>query len=202
MISGKDNFSFTMSDLVPKQLEEQIRLDGLPDLALLEIAKHLGLEDLLHFSHASARVWRLLGSKSELWSKLLKNLNVQASPRLDSLASRFSSKFPVGCAEKRRLMVYRKTQSNWRKGDISRAWTHDAYMCGARNDVLLFGRDEDSFAGNYWIWNFTVSGPKSAANWTTYLKFGCQLDHINPTEIFVFKDTICLEFFCSRPNDL
>ena len=182
--------------------EEHLVLDRLPDLALLEIAKHLDLQDFLHFSHASARVWRLVAGKSELWSKLLESLNFPTSPRLDSLASRFSSKFPVGCTEKRRLMVYQKTLNNWEKGDISRVWTHNALICAARNDVLLFGRDDDYFSDKYMIWNFTASGPKSAANWTTYQTLGCPLDDLNETQIFVFEGTICLEFFATSRNKL
>ena len=126
---------------------EGLGLGDLPELALLEIAKHLELQDLLHLSIASSRIWRLVGTKSVLWSKLLQCMNITVSPRLEVLASRFSTLFPSSCEEKRRLMVFKKTRNNWKSGNISQVWTHYAYVFATQNDILLFGRDDDGDNG-------------------------------------------------------
>ena len=174
---------------------EGLGLGDLPELALLEIAKHLELQDLLHLSIASSRVWRLVGTKSVLWSKLLQCMNITVSPRLEVLASRFSTLFPSSCEEKRRLMVYKKTRNNWKSGNISQVWTHYAYVFATQNDILLFGRDDDGDNGpDYTTWNFTISGPKVASNWTYYQIPGSMLES-SSVEFFIFKDKICLKFF-------
>ena len=61
-------------DSVPaakKLKREEFGLGDLPELPLLEIAKHLDLKHLLSFSHTNSQVWHLVGDKSELWLKPL-----------------------------------------------------------------------------------------------------------------------------------
>ena len=167
---------------------EEHGLCDLPELPLLEIAKHLDAQDLLHFSHASSKVWRAVGTNSTIWSKLLKNLNFLASSRLDHLAASFSTLFPSGCDEKRKFLVYKKTLSNWKTGDISQVWRHWARKFAFRNDTLLFGRVDDSVRNDeleYTPWNFTAFGTGIAANWTSQPPW--------PDNIFVFEKTVCIE---------
>ena len=170
---------------------EEHGLCDLPELPLLEIAKHLDAQDLLHFSHASSKVWRAVGTNSTIWSKLLKNLNFLASSRLDHLAASFSTLFPSGCDEKRKFLVYKKTRSNWKAADISQVWTHHADMFHARNDILLFERFWDGYDSDYSIWNFTAAGPGLATNWTSYQRTTFSLDK---SDIFIFEDTVCIKF--------
>ena len=187
-------------DLVPvskkMKLEvprEKPGLCDLPELPLLEIAKHLDAQDLLHFSHASSKVWRAVGTNSAIWSKLLKNLNFPASPRLDHLAASFSTLFPSSSDEKRKFLVYTKTMSNWKTADFSQVWTHHARMFLARNDILLFSRvcDGDYLDSDYSIWNFTAAGPGLATNWTSYQRTTFS---IYEDDIFIFEDTVCIKF--------
>lgn len=176
--------------------KEEIRLSDLPDLALLEIAKHFDLKDLLSFSHSSARVWRIVGRKSGFWSKLLQKLNFLSSPKLNSLAAHASALFPVGCDDKRKLMVYQKTLKNWKTGDITRVSSQEAHYFAARNDILLFssvdhmGSSDDP--GYATLWDFTVWGPKFAIEWQV------QRDSetfLNRGFFFIFESTICFKFY-------
>ena len=168
---------------------EKLGLNDLPDLALLEIAKSLEMQDFIHFSHTSSRIWRLVATNSAFWSKLIQSLNFPDSLRLNSLASRFPNLFPVGCLEKRKFMFYTKTLSNWNVGDIAHVWTHEANIFTVKNDIMAFGR---SLGGT--AWGVTVSGPAIALNWTF---------HTPPSsthylgKIFIFPDTVCLVV---RPN--
>ena len=198
-------------DLVPvskkMKLEvprEKPGLCDLPELPLLEIAKHLDPQDLLHFCHASSKVWRAVGTNSAIWSKLLKNLNFPASPRLDHLAASFSTLFPSGCDEKRKFLVYKKTRSNWKAADISQVWTHHADMFHARNDILLFAHYDDIYDGNVFktLWSFTALGPKVALNWMSIRESEAYLLPIGNPDVFFFEKTICLKavehFYDSR----
>ena len=205
--AGAGDMSPAVKKLKPDQPDrEELGLDDLPDLALLEIAKNLDLPDLLNLSTSSSKVWRLVGAKSALWSKLLQKLNFLASPRLDSLAAHFSRVFPFCCEEKRKCMVYWKTLNNWKTGAISQVWTHRANAFASTNDILLFGRNDSDCVGyesgddssdDSWgdnsVWNFTVSGSRFAVNWSTRFQPD-YYPHTHPTNIFVFENTICLKF--------
>ena len=161
---------------------EGFDLSDLPDVALEEIAKYLDQKDLFNFSHTCSKVWRLVGRKSSIWATLLKNLNLPASPKLDSLATHCLSPLPVGCDEKRRFLVYRKTLNNWKTGNIVQIWMHMAQVFAERNDVMAFGRRYDNGSRS----NITVSGPAIALNWS--------FDHPSTHDlgkIFIFKKTVC-----------
>ena len=173
-------------------------LGDLPDLALLEIAKHLDVKDLVSFSHTNSRVWHLVGDKSELWLKLLQSLNFLASPRLNSLATHLSALFPVGCDNKRKLMLYNKTLNNWKAGNIAHSSMQWARYFAARNDILLFACIGDLLDGNGHqykaFWNFTALGPKVALNWVSLRPHpeAYLLPIANP-DVFIFENTICLK---------
>ena len=194
-----------VEDSVPaakKLKREEFGLGDLPELPLLEIAKHLDLKDLLSFSHTNSQVWHLVGDKSELWLKLLQNFNFLASPRLNYLATHFSALFPVGCDGKRKLLLFKKTLNNWKTGNIAHSSMQRAYYFAARNDILLFADDDNLTDVFKTLWSFTALGPKVALNWMSLREPEAFLLPIGNPDVFFFEKTICLKavehFYGSR----
>lgn len=177
-------------------------LGDLPDLPLLEIAKNLNLEDLVSFSHASSRVWRLMGKTSAIWSKVLKNLNFPCTSRLEGLASSFSTLFPASCEEKIRLLTYVKTKNNWESGNITPVLTTERDVFGARSDTLFFGSGggvtNDLSDGI--IWDFIIPGPRSFVAWTSHQSDDSH--DLDTDDIFIFNDTVCLFFYTGGPRQV
>ena len=185
-----------LDDLAVEEDPVKTSIVDLDDLAVEEITKYIDLPDLVKFSNLNAQFVRILGQKSVIWSKQLKKLNFLSSPRLDSLATSLSALFPVGCDEKRRLMVYKKTLNNWKTGNAWHASMHLADFFGARNDVLLFVRQEQLGGGdilpNNKIWHFTAFGPKANLNWMLYGQPSAFLLPASGPDFFIFENTICL----------